>query len=152
MRYGKSLRNALAAFLVLGGLAMTSPAEAEVLSLEGIGEYYMEDDSMSLSKAKDEAKLLAEIDAVEQARVNVESDTTVQNSKLTKNEITTIAAAILMVQKVDYTISSDFDDVMVVKAVIKADIDTDEIPALVERELKRRQAEQEQTVLQKGGE
>ncbi len=122
---------------------MTSPAEAEVLSLEGIGEYYMEDDSMSLSKAKDEAKLLAEIDAVEQARVNVESDTTVQNSKLTKNEITTIAAAILMVQKVDYTISSDFDDVMVVKAVIKADIDTDEIPALVERELKRRQAEQE---------
>ncbi|MBQ1511658.1 MAG: hypothetical protein IIZ54_12380 [Selenomonadaceae bacterium] len=143
MRYGKSLRNALAAFLVLGGLAMTSPAEAEVLSLEGIGEYYMEDDSMSLSKAKDEAKLLAEIDAVEQARVNVESDTTVQNSKLTKNEITTIAAAILMVQKVDYTISSDFDDVMVVKAVIKADIDTDEIPALVERELKRRQAEQE---------
>ena len=143
MRYGKSLRNALAAFLVRGGLAMTSPAEAEVLSLEGIGEYYMEDDSMSLSKAKDEAKLLAEIDAVEQARVNVESDTTVQNSKLTKNEITTIAAAILMVQKVDYTISSDFDDVMVVKAVIKADIDTDEIPALVERELKRRQAEQE---------
>ena len=143
MRYGKSLRNALAAFLVLGGLAMTSPAEAEVLSLEGSGEYYMEDDSMSLSKAKDEAKLLAEIDAVEQARVNVESDTTVQNSKLTKNEITTIAAAILMVQKVDYTISSDFDDVMVVKAVIKADIDTDEIPALVERELKRRQAEQE---------
>ena len=122
---------------------MSSPAEAEVLSLEGIGEYYMEDDSMSLSKAKDEAKLLAEIDAVEQARVNVESDTTVQNSKLTKNEITTIAAAILMVQKVDYTISSDFDDVMVVKAVIKADIDTDEIPALVERELKRRQAEQE---------
>ena len=122
---------------------MTSPAETEVLSLEGIGEYYMEDDSMSLSKAKDEAKLLAEIDAVEQARVNVESDTTVQNSKLTKNEITTIAAAILMVQKVDYTISSDFDDVMVVKAVIKADIDTDEIPALVERELKRRQAEQE---------
>ena len=98
---------------------------------------------MSLSKAKDEAKLLAEIDAVEQARVNVESDTTVQNSKLTKNEITTIAAAILMVQKVDYTISSDFDDVMVVRAVIKADIDTDEIPALVERELKRRQAEQE---------
>lgn len=143
MRCGKSIRNALAAFLVLGGLAMTSPAEAEVLSLEGIGEYYMEDDSMSLSKAKDEAKLLAEIDAVEQARVNVESDTTVQNSKLTKNEITTIAAAILMVQKVDYTISSDFDDVMVVKAVIKADIDTDEIPALVERELKRRQAEQE---------
>jgi len=122
---------------------MSSPAEAEVLSLEGVGEYYMEDDSMSLSKAKDEAKLLAEIDAVEQARVNVESDTTVQNSKLTKNEITTIAAAILMVQKVDYTISSDFDDVMVVKAVIKADIDTDEIPALVERELKRRQAEQE---------
>ena len=143
MRYGKSLRNALAAFLVLAGLAMSSPAEAEVLSLEGIGEYYMEDDSMSLSKAKDEAKLLAEIDAVEQARVNVESDTTVQNSKLTKNEITTIAAAILMVQKVDYTISSDFDDVMVVKAVIKADIDTDEIPALVERELKRREAEQE---------
>lgn len=143
MRYGKSLRNALAAFLVLAGLAMTSPAEAEVLSLEGVGEYYMEDDSMSLSKAKDEAKLLAEIDAVEQARVNVEGNTIVQNSKLTKNEITTIAAAILMVQKVDYTISSDFDDVMVVKAVIKADIDTDEIPALVERELKRRQAEQE---------
>lgn len=122
---------------------MSSPAEAEVLSLEGVGEYYMEDDSMSLSKAKDEAKLLAEIDAVEQARVNVEGNTIVQNSKLTKNEITTIAAAILMVQKVDYTISSDFDDVMVVKAVIKADIDTDEIPALVERELKRRQAEQE---------
>lgn len=143
MRCGKSIRNALAAFLVLAGLAMTSPAEAEVLSLEGVGEYYMEDDSMSLSKAKDEAKLLAEVDAVEQARVNVESDTTVRNSKLTKNEITTIAAAILMVQKVDYSISAEFDDVMVVKAVIKANIDTDEIPALVERELKRRKAEQE---------
>lgn len=115
------------------------PVEAEILKLEGVGEYYMEDDSVSLSKAKDEAKLLAELDVVEQVKVNVESNTMVQNSKLTKNEITTIAAAIISVQNVSYSISSEFDDMILVKAVVKAEIDTDLIPGLVEHEQKRHQ-------------
>lgn len=135
---GKGLNAAIVICLMMLTMSFSGTASAEIVSLEGVGEYYMENDNISLSKAKDEAKLLAEVDVVEQARVNVEGNTVVKNSKLTKNEITTVAAGILYVKEVKYSISADVGDVMLVKAIMKAEIDTDLIPKLVERELKKR--------------
>ena len=74
---------------------------------------------------------------MEQASVKVASTTEVQKSKLTKDEIELIAAGIIKVQDVKYNISSELDTLLV-KAVVKAEIDTDEIPALVEQEIAKR--------------
>jgi len=126
----------LAAALCL--LLCQSPrAQAEILTYEGVGEYYMEEENISLSEAKDKAKLMAEVAVVEQASVKVASTTEVQKSKLTKDEIELIAAGIIKVQDVKYNISSELDTLLV-KAVVKAEIDTDEIPVLVEQEIAKR--------------
>ena len=118
-------------------LCQPQQAQAEILTYEGVGEYYMEEENISLSEAKDKAKLMAEVAVVEQASVKVASTTEVQKSKLTKDEIELIAAGIIKVQDVKYNISSELDTLLV-KAVVKAEIDTDEIPALVEQELAKR--------------
>ncbi len=118
-------------------LCQPQQAQAEILAYEGVGEYYMEEENISLSEAKDKAKLMAEVAVVEQASVKVASTTEVQKSKLTKDEIELIAAGIIKVQDVKYNISSELDTLLV-KAVVKAEIDTDEIPALVEQELAKR--------------
>ena len=118
-------------------LCQPQQAQAEILAYEGVGEYYMEGENVSLSEAKDKAKLMAEVAVVEQASVKVASTTEGQKSKLTKDEIELIAAGIIKVQDVKYNISSELDTLLV-KAVVKAEIDTDEIPALVEQELAKR--------------
>ena len=118
-------------------LCQPQQAQGEILTYEGVGEYYMEEENISLSEAKDKAKLMAEVAVVEQASVKVASTTEVQKSKLTKDEIELIAAGIIKVQDVKYNISSELDTLLV-KAVVKAEIDTDEIPALVEQELAKR--------------
>lgn len=118
-------------------LCQAPQAQAEILAYEGVGEYYMEEENISLSEAKDKAKLMAQVAVVEQASVKVAGTTEVKNSKLTKNEIELIAAGIIKVQDVKYNISSELDTLLV-KAVVKAEIDTDEIPALVEQELAKR--------------
>ena len=118
-------------------LCQAPQAQAEILAYEGVGEYYMEGENVSLSEAKDKAKLMAQVAVVEQASVKVAGTTEVKNSKLTKNEIELIAAGIIKVQDVKYNISSEMGTLLV-KAVVKAEIDTDEIPALVEQELAKR--------------
>lgn len=118
-------------------LCQSPQVQAEILTYEGVGEYYMEEENISLSEAKDKAKLMAEVAVVEQASVKVASTTEVQKSKLTKDEIELIAAGIIKVQDVKYNISSELDTLLV-KAVVKAEIDTDEIPALVEQEIAKR--------------
>ena len=102
----------------------------------------MEDKSETMDQAKNKAKLAAELDVIEQIKFNVESYSNLHNSNLTKDEVVIITAGIMNVKKVEYSLRADSDDVLILKATVTADVDTDKIPELVEREVKCRHSKQ----------
>ena len=97
----------------------------------------MEDSNETLAQAQDKAKLAAELNAMEQAQVNVKTYSEMHNSNLTQDEIITITAGIMNVTDVKYSLKEEFD-VMLIRAEVTAEIDTDKIPEFIEREIKRR--------------
>ena len=126
------------AVLIIGSLTFTSMANAEIKIYEGIGSYYIEDENEKLDKSKEKAKTLAELDAMEQAQVNIESYSMANNYQLTKDEIISITAGIMNVTEVKYYIDCNSGESTLVKAVLTAEIDTDKIQEYVELEMKRR--------------
>lgn len=125
-------------FLVIWFFSVTTSAEIKIF--EGVGEHYMEDSNETLDEAEKQAKLFAELNALEQAQVYIQSYSNMHNSNLTKDEIIVITAGILNVTNVRYKLSQESDEIMLITAIVTAEIDTDKIPELVERELKRRKA------------
>ena len=117
-----------------------SASQAEVKIYTGVGEHYMENETETLAQAQDAAKLAAELNAMEQAQINVKSYSAAHNFNLTQDEIITITAGIMNITNVKYSLKEDFDGLPIMRAEVTAEIDTDKIPALVEREMKRRAA------------
>lgn len=134
----KNFLYGLIAALVI--LCSFSSVQAEIKIYTGVGEHYMESESETLAQAQDAAKLAAELNAMEQAQINVKSYSAVHNSNLTQDEIITITAGIMNITSVKYSLKEDFDGLMVMCAEVTAEIDTDKIAELVEREIKRRAA------------
>ena len=128
------------AALILCSLILVSSVQAEVKIFIGVGEHYMESETETLSKAQDAAKLAAELNAIEQAQINVKSYSAAHNSNLTQDEIITITAGIMNITSVKYSLKEDFDGLPIMRAEVTAEIDTDKIAELVEREIKRRAA------------
>ena len=127
-------------FLSLGILIFSITANAEIKIFEGVGKHYMEDANETLDAAKEQTKILAELDALEQAQVHIQGYSDAHNSKLTRDEIIAITAGVLNVKDVKYNLSQESDGIMLMEVIVTAEIDTDKIPELVERELKRRKA------------
>ena len=63
------------------------------------------------------------------------------NSNLTQDEIVSITAGIINVTNVKYSLKTENDGILLMCAVVTAEIDTDKISELVEREINRRVAE-----------
>lgn len=76
-------------------LICANVAYAAVETFTGVGKYYLESEEETLAYAKEQAELIAEQNALEQAAVFVKSYTAVRNFRLTKDEVKTIAAGIL---------------------------------------------------------
>ena len=127
----------MTAILFFGILIFATVASAEIQNFIGVGEHYMEDSNETLAQAQDKAKLAAELNAMEQAQVNVKTYSEMHNSNLTQDEIITITAGIMNVTDVKYSLKEEFG-VMLIRAEVTAEIDTDKIPEFVEREIKRR--------------
>lgn len=130
----------MAMFLFCGILTFSVTTSAEIKIFEGVSEHYIEDVNETLDEAKEKAKILAELDALEQAQVHIQSYSDMHNSNLTRDEIITITVGVLNVTDVQYKLSEESDGIMLMKVVLTAEIDTDKIPELVEREIKRREA------------
>lgn len=126
------------AALILCSLILVSSVQAEVKIFIGVGEHYMESETETLSKAQDAAKLAAELNAMEQAQINVKSYSAAHNSNLTQDEIISITAGIMNITSVKYSLKEDFDGLPIMHAEVTAEIDTDKIAELVEMEIKRR--------------
>lgn len=127
----------LATILTLAMLIFAATANATILKFEGVGEHYMENQTETLEDSKNKAKIVAELNALEQAQINIQSYSELQNLNLTRDEIITITAGILNVTDVKYKLTNE-GDVLLMTAIVTAEIDTDKIPELVEREIKRR--------------
>ena len=128
----KKFLTALVAAIVLN----MSPAEAETQTYEGTGVFTITQGETQ-NVAKKRAKLEAERDALEQIYLYVKAQSSSKNSKLTKDEIVTVAAGLMNVLKTKFDVTKE-DEFFVVTATVIAEIDPDEIPEAVEREKNRR--------------
>ena len=126
------------AALILCSLILVSSVQAEVKIFIGVGEHFMESETETLSKTQDAAKLAAELNAMEQAQINVKSYSAAHNSNLTQDEIISITAGVMNITGVKYSLKEDFDGLPIMCAEVTAEIDTDKIAELVEMEIKRR--------------
>ena len=128
----KCLMAVLLVFMLGGKVAF-----AEVFTCEGLGEYYMESESESLSDAKEAAKLLAEADVIEQIKVIVTSDSRMSASKLTSDEVTAAAAGLMHLKDVKYKVAVEPDGIMLVKATLLAEIDTEELAEEIQESISK---------------
>ena len=81
---------------------------------------------------------MAELDVAEQVEIYVISYSEAHGAKLTKDEIITISVALMNILDEKYSIRPDFDGVLIIAAIVTAEVDTEKIPELVEREVNRR--------------
>ena len=116
-----------ALIVVLTPFLMIHEALAQVKTYIGVGEYFMSDFE-TLDIAKQRALLYAKRNATEQAGVLIESRTEVINAEISKDEINTMSGAILKISDTKYeTLPSTNGAGIVIRATIKADVDTTDI-------------------------
>ena len=122
-----AMKKFLAALLAAGSLFLMPAVNAEIKTCEGTDEYIMSEFE-TIDIAKQRAKQKAERAAQEQAGVFVESNTEVVNMMVTKDEVRTMTCGILKVVDVQYQLTPlDDGKSLIVRATVKADVDTDDI-------------------------
>lgn len=127
------LRKLLATALVAGSLFVNTPVDAEIRTYEGTDEYIMSEFE-TIDVAKQRAKQKAERAAQEKAGVFVESNTEVVNMMVTKDEVRTMTGGILKVVDVQYQLTPLADGKsLIVRATVKADIDSDDVTKWLNR-------------------
>ena len=132
-----------AAFTVLYGIADPMTAFAEVREVDVTGRYFIGEAQENFANAREQAKQDALRMAAEQVSVLVESYSESHNMELTKDEIQTIAAAILSVKKTEFSFDTDSENNITVLCHILATADTSAITEdmLRERNPIRREAQ-----------
>lgn len=134
------LRNLATVALMSVILIFCTVSSAEIKTYEGVGAHYMENENETLAQAQDKAKLAAELKVMEEAQINVIGYSEMHNCNLTRDEIVTITAGIMNVIDVKYSLKDELG-VLLMEAVVTAEIDTDKIAEFVEREIKFRGTE-----------
>jgi len=134
----KSLRKLLASGLIAGSLLIAAPVDAEVQTYEGTDEYIMSEFE-TIDVAKQRAKQKAERAAQEKAGVFVESNTEVVNMMVTKDEIFTMTGGILKIVDVQYDVKPLTNaNGFIIRATVKADIDSDDVAKWLNRDVGER--------------
>lgn len=124
--------------VVAGSLLLMSSLHAQVMTYTGSDEYIMSEfETIDIAKQRAEQKAIR--NAQEQAGVYVESNTQVVNMMVTKDEIQTMTAGILKVTDVQYQLTPLQDGKsLIVKATVKADIDSAELANYLNKPLTER--------------
>ena len=121
------MKKILTALLIAGSFFSMSAVNAEIKTYEGTDEYVMSEFE-TIDIAKQRAKQKAERAAQEKAGVFIEANTEVVNMTVSKDEIRTMTGGILKIVDVKYEQQS-LPNVngFIIRATVKADIDTDDI-------------------------
>ena len=132
------------------GNGVLSTAHAETKVVEADGQYIVGDGpDENLSVAKERARDAAKRAAIEQAGVYVESNTEVVNAQLTKDEIKTVAGAILRVEEEKITPETK-GDIITFHCHLRALVNLDAVD--IQKILDNRTLLEERTRLQKENE
>lgn len=126
---GRLLRNFLMFFTIifLFGLSNVS---AEVKTYEGTGEFAMIDEPIQY--ATDKAKLEAERNISEQVYVYVEGKSESKDSILQHDEVISATESLMKIRYVKYQYS-DEGNYILVKAIVTADVDMDDVDKIIAR-------------------
>ena len=127
------LQTALIAFLIT--INLFSAAHAEIRTYEGVGEYFMTDETVDFAKNK--AEMEANRNILDKICVYVKSQSTMIDNTLNNDEIITISAGILHVINTKFYMANENDGTLV-KSFVTAQIDTDELEKLLEQEIKNK--------------
>ena len=121
------MKKFLAAAILASNLLLMPAVNAEIKTYEGTDEYVMSEFE-TIDIAKQRAKQKAERAAQEKAGVFIEANTEVVNMTVSKDEIRTMTGGILKIVDVKYEQES-LPNVngFIIRATVKADIDTDDI-------------------------
>ena len=133
MMWGKFFQQSLIVFLI--AMNFFTAAHAEIQTYEGVGEYLMTDETLDF--AKNQAELAAQRDLLEKICVYIKVQSTMIDHELDEDEIITISAGILHVIDTKFSMTAE-DDGILIKSIVTAQIDTDELEKLLEQEIKSR--------------
>ena len=131
-------KNFITMFIIFGCLIFSSTGYAEIQTYEGIGEYLIISDE-TMDFAKHQAQLEAERNIAEQVYVYVQSQTEVEKQTLSHDEIIVVSEMIMKIIDVKHQILPTTEDTFIVRATVKAEIDTDEIDKFMEEAASRRE-------------
>ena len=120
----------IAVLLFFVALTFTSIGHAEIQIYEGVGEYAMMNDE-TMDFAKYQAQIEAERNIAEQVYVYVQSQTETNMQVYNHDEIIVMSEMIMKIIEVKHQILPATDDTFIVRAIVKAEIDTDEIDKLM---------------------
>ena len=110
-------------------------AHAEVKTYEGKGEYLMTEETMDFAKAQAELQAMSSV--IESICVFIKEQSTMIDHELDTDEIIKIAAGILRVIGTAFSVEEDVDGLSV-SALVTAQVDTDELEKLLDKEVKAR--------------
>lgn len=132
------MKKFLATALIAGSLFTTSPVNAEVKTYEGTDEYIM-NEFETIDIAKQRARQKAERNAQEKAGVFISSYSQMKNLELVEDEVISIACGIMSVVDVKYT-TEPLPDVngFLIRATVKANIETDDVGKWLEKSARER--------------
>ena len=111
-----------------------SIAHAEIKTYNGEGFFAVENET--LDYAKNKAKLDAERNIAEQIFVEVQSNSEIKNSQLTHDEIILRSESLMKILDVKYKIEPGDENSFIIRAIVTAEIDIDEIEKFLNREEK----------------
>lgn len=121
--------------IIFAIIFLTATVHAATKPYTGVGEFLMTEGTVDF--AKNQAELLAERDILDQICVHVKANSTLIDSELDSDEVITISAGILHVTGTKFEMSNNTDGILV-KAIVIAQIDIDELEKLLEQEIKAR--------------
>ena len=118
--------------MILVANIFAANVHAEIKTYTGEGFFEVVDETLDVAKEK--AKIDAERNIAEQIYVYVESQTEVKNSALTHDEIILMTESLMKVLEVKYKIEPAEEGEFIVRAIVTAEVDTDEIDKLMENQ------------------
>lgn len=116
---------------ILIGNIFAANVHAEIKTYTGEGFFIVTDETLDVAKEK--AKIDGERNIAEQVYVYVESQTEVKNSELTHDEIISMTESLMKILDVKYKIEPAEEDSFVIRAIVTAEVDTDEIDKLIKK-------------------
>ncbi len=129
----KKFLTAVVVFIIFSAATV----HAEIKTYTGVGEYLLTEETLAFGK--NQAEISAERDILDKICLYVKGQSLMIDNELDNDEVITISAGILHVTDTKFSIE-DVTEGLLVKAFVTAEIDTDELESLLEREIKARSA------------